>query len=109
MGLAGKIVGPVGSYPSALRAIDPKTAKMVWRHEFPTGGGSVGLLTTAGGLIFGADGGGNLVAFDANTGTPLWHSHIGTPSNAAETYQVDGKQYVLVAIGDTLYAFVLNQ
>ena len=28
-------------------------------------------------------------------------------SNAPQTYIVDGRQHILVAIGDTLYAFVL--
>ena len=40
-------------------------------------------------------------------GKPLWHSRIGNPSNAPQTYMVDGRQHVLVAVGDTLYAFAL--
>lgn len=110
MGLAGKAVGQVGAWPSALRAIDYKTGKAVWRHEFPgvTGaGGSGGLLATAGKLVFTGDGGGNFVAFDATSGKPLWHSRIGSPSNAPQTFAVGGKQHVLVAVGDTLYAFAL--
>jgi alcohol dehydrogenase (cytochrome c) len=70
-------------------------------------GGSGGILATAGKLLFTGDGGGNFVAFDATNGTPLWHSRIGSPSNAPETYSLDGKQYVLIAVGDTLYAFCL--
>jgi alcohol dehydrogenase (cytochrome c) len=110
MGLAGKAVGQVGAWPSALRAIDYKTGKAVWRHEFPgvTGaGGSGGLLATAGKLVFTGDGGGNFVAFDATSGKPLWHSRIGSPSNAPQTFAVGGKQHVLVAVGDSLYAFAL--
>jgi alcohol dehydrogenase (cytochrome c) len=107
MGLAGKAVGQVGAWPSALRAIDYKTGKHVWRHEFPGGGGGVGILATAGKLVFTSDGGGNLVAFDAANGTPLWHTHIGGLSNAPQTYALDGKQYLLVAVGDTLYSFTL--
>jgi alcohol dehydrogenase (cytochrome c) len=109
MGLAGKTVAGVGAYPSALRAIDYKTGKMAWRHEFPSGSGSGGILATAGKLLFTGDGGGNFVAFDATNGTPLWHSRIGSPSNAPETYTLDGQQYVLVAVGDALYAFTLNK
>jgi alcohol dehydrogenase (cytochrome c) len=109
MGLAGKMVAGVGSYPSALRAIDYKTGKAAWRHEFPQGGGSGGILATAGKVLFTGDGGGNFVAFDATNGTPLWHTRIGSPSNAPETYALDGQQYVLVAVGDTLYAFTLNK
>ena len=110
MGLAGKAVAPVGAWPSALQAIDYKTGKAVWRHVFPGvggEGGSGGLLATAGKLVFGGDGGGNLVAFDATNGTPLWHSRIGSVTNAPQTYLVDGKQHVLVAVGDSLYAFAL--
>ena len=110
MGLAGKAIGQIGSWPSALRAIDYKTGKAVWRHEFPGvngAGGSGGLVATAGKLVFAGDGGGNLVAFDATNGKPLWHTRIGTITNAPQTYAVDGKQQVLVAVGDTLYSFGL--
>ncbi len=65
------------------------------------------MLTTAGRVLFTGDGSGNFVAFDAEDGKPLWHSRIGNISNAPETYTIDGRQYVLVAAGDTLYAFTL--
>jgi len=32
-----------------------------------------GTVATAGGLVFSADDDGNLIAFDARTGKPLWH------------------------------------
>jgi alcohol dehydrogenase (cytochrome c) len=111
MGLGGKTTSGVGSAPSYLTAIDYKTGKAAWRHQFPGvtgGGGSGGILATAGGVLFTGDAGGNFVAFDANTGKPLWYSRIGGLSNAPETYLVDGLQYVLVAVGDALYAFRLN-
>jgi alcohol dehydrogenase (cytochrome c) len=62
---------------------------------------------TAGRLLFGGDVSGNFVAFDPTNGNPLWHSRIGNVSNAPETYMVDGKQHVLVAVGDSLYSFAL--
>ena len=40
-------------------------------------------------------------------GKPLWHTRIGNISNAPQTYLVDGKQHVLVAVGDQLFAFQL--
>jgi len=68
-----------------------------------------GVLSTAGKLVFAGDVSGNLVAYDAANGKPLWHAYLGTTvSNAPETYMLDGHQYVLVAAGDTLYSFVLN-
>src|SRR6185437_11834798 len=105
MGLGGKEEVNVGSGGSFLTAIDPKTGKAAWRHQYPGpgGGGGGGLLATAGGLVFGGDGGGNVVAFDASNGSPLWHSRIGSVSAPPETYMLDGHQYLLVAAGDTLY------
>lgn len=109
MGLGGKEELGLGG-ESFLAAIDYRTGKVVWRQKYPSvtgGGGGIGLLTTAGGLLFAADAGGNLVARDPANGKPLWHARLGNISNAPETYLLDGKQYVLVAAGDALYAFAL--
>jgi alcohol dehydrogenase (cytochrome c) len=109
MGLGGKEEVSVGNGGNFLTAINPITGKAAWRHQYPGpgGGGGGGLLATAGGLVFGGDGGGNVVAFDASNGSPLWHSRIGSVSAPPETYMLDGHQYLLVAAGDTLYAFTL--
>jgi len=112
MGLGGKEEVGVGGGGSYLSAIDYKTGKTVWKHRYRTavgdGRGSPGLLTTAGRLLFGGDVSGNFVAFDPATGKPLWHSRLAANvSNAPQTYLVGGKQHVLVAAGDTLYAFSL--
>ncbi|HEX4996952.1 MAG TPA: acido-empty-quinoprotein group A [Terriglobia bacterium] len=106
MGLAGKSVTMLGSLGDYLTAIDPKTGKVAWRHKF-YGGGAGGLLVTAGGVIFSGDGSGNFAAFDARNGNPLWHTPIGNISNAPQTYLLDGRQHVLVAVGDTLYDFLM--
>ena len=108
MGLGGRQASGIGNFGNFVTAIDPKTAKIAWRHQLPGGGGPSGMLTTAGGLLFAGDGAGNLVAFDAASGAPLWHARLGTVTNAPETYMLDGKQHVLVAAGDMLYAFRLN-
>lgn len=109
MGLGGKEEQSVGSTGGYMTAIDYKTGKVVWRHKFPGtgGGGAPGLLTTAGKLLFGGDLGGNIVAYDPANAKPLWHSHIGQVSNAPETYMLDGHQYLLIAAGDSLFAFTL--
>jgi len=111
MGLGGKEEVGVGGVGSYIAAIDYKTGKTVWKHQFRTatsdGRGGPGLLATAGRLLFGGDVSGNFIAFDPATGKPLWHSRIGNVSNAPETYLVDGRQHVLVASGDTLYSFAL--
>ncbi len=107
MGLGGRQGAAIGGYGNFITAIDPKTAKATWRHELPGAGGATGMLTTAGGLLFAGDGAGNLVAFDASNGALLWHARLGNVSNAPQTYTLDGKQYVLAAAGDALYAFAL--
>ena len=111
MGLGGKDEQMVASMGSYLTAIDYKTGKIAWRHRYPGvggAGGGNGILTTAGKLVFAGDVSGNLVAYDAATGKILWHARLGTISNAPQTYMIDGKQYVLVAAGDTLYSFYLQ-
>ncbi len=92
---------------SGIRAIDYHTGEMKWMHE---GGGPQGLLTTAGGLLFGNDGSTNFCAFDAATGKILWHTWMPTlTTNGAQTYMLDGFQFIMVAAQDTVYAYMLNR
>jgi alcohol dehydrogenase (cytochrome c) len=110
MGLGGKEEIGLGG-EAFLAAIDYQTGKVAWKVKYPSvtgAGGGTGLLSTAGRLLFGADAGGNFVARDVATGKPFWHARIGNISNAAETYLLDGHQYVIVAAGDSLYAFTLH-
>jgi alcohol dehydrogenase (cytochrome c) len=104
----------LGTLGRVLKAIDYKTGKVKWSRPLAmgaggsTGGQPSGLLSTGGKLLFGNDGGGNFVAYDPLTGKPLWHVGLGTnTSNGPETYMLDGRQYVVVGAGDTLYAFTL--
>jgi alcohol dehydrogenase (cytochrome c) len=103
----------IGTLGRALKAIDYKTGKVKWSRPMALtagsgGGPPPGLLSTAGKLLFGNDGGGNFVAYDPSTGKPLWHVGLGTnTTNGPETYILDGRQYILVGAGDTLYAFAL--
>jgi alcohol dehydrogenase (cytochrome c) len=112
MGLGGVDRVNVGAAGSFLTAIDPKTGTIAWREQYPgagEAGGGGGLLATAGRLVFGGDAGGNIVAWNAATGKPVWHSHIGPVTNPPITYMLDGRQYLLVASNDTLYAFALYE
>jgi alcohol dehydrogenase (cytochrome c) len=106
MGLGGKERVQIGSLGDYMVALDPLTGETKWRHEWPGRGGG-GVLATAGNVLFTGDGSGNFVAIDATNGKPLWRSRIGDPSNAPQTYMVDGRQHVLVAVRDRLYAFML--
>jgi alcohol dehydrogenase (cytochrome c) len=108
MGLGGKLEARAGTGGSFLTALDYKTGKAAWRFKYESGvGGGGGILTTAGKLVFAGDGAGNIVAHDAYTGKPLWHSKIGNVTNPPQTYMIDGRQYLLVGAGDTLWAFVM--
>jgi outer membrane protein assembly factor BamB len=67
----------------------------------------VGLLTTAGGVLFMSNGGG-IEAIDAKTGAPLWHSDIGGLSAPPEAFVMDGKPHVLAVTGGAMYMYALN-
>jgi alcohol dehydrogenase (cytochrome c) len=93
----------------ALRALDPATGQMRWEFKYLAPSWS-GALSTAGGLVFAGDMEGNLVAYDARKGKPLWHFETGSPVYSSPiTYAVDGRQYVVVAAGDALFSFALPE
>jgi len=90
-----------------LQAIDYKTGKIRWSHKWE-GTARTGILSTAGNLVFAGDPANNFVALHARTGEPLWHVNLGAGvSNGPMTYELDGTQYLVVAAGDTLYAFAM--
>jgi acido-empty-quinoprotein group A len=92
-----------------LEAIDYRTGKIRWSHEFPGKGlNGSGILSTAGGLLFTGDPSGNLTAWDPLNGRILWHFHLeSSVSNGPMTYELDRRQYLVVGAGDTLYGFAL--
>ncbi|MCU1327167.1 MAG: glucose dehydrogenase [Bryobacterales bacterium] len=95
---------PLGGGESSLLAIDYQTGGVRWKLGY---GNAAGILTTASGLVFTANSG-YLVGLDAENGKTLWKQNAGGPaSNAPITYQLGGKQFVVVSVRDTLYAFVL--
>ena len=91
----------------AIRAIDPVTAGVKWefRYQNPS---TAGVLSTESGVIFGSDADGNVMAFDATSGKNLWHFQTGAGITAVPvTFMLDGRQFVTVPSGTTLYAFAL--
>ena len=90
-----------------LRAIDYKTGKIAWQYAYARGSASAGVLTTDTGLAITGDAGGNLLALRTSDGTLLWHETIGRMGGAPVTYELEGKQYLLVTGGDTLFAYAL--
>jgi alcohol dehydrogenase (cytochrome c) len=105
----GAVQRGAGSFGGTLRAIDYKTGKTVWQHRYPGGGSQAGMLTTAGKLLFTGDNSEHLIAFDPASGKILWHAGLGANvSNGPETFLLDGRQYLAVGAGDSLYAFTVE-
>jgi alcohol dehydrogenase (cytochrome c) len=90
-----------------LRALDYQTGNVRWEHDLQGGGGTAGVLTTESGLVFTGDAARNVMALRASDGATLWHSTIGRVENSPITYELDGRQYVVVSGGSALYAFAL--
>jgi alcohol dehydrogenase (cytochrome c) len=104
-GWAGADYGIAGK--SFLRAIDYQTGKIKWSHPLGDGAGTAGVLSTESGLTFTGDNSVNVMAIRTSDGATLWHSNIGRVGNSPITYMLDGKQYLLVGGGNSLYAFLL--
>jgi alcohol dehydrogenase (cytochrome c) len=86
-------------YIGAMRAIDPKTGKIVWevKNGAPLWGG---VLTTAGNLVFWGTPEGLLKAADAKTGKVMWEFQTGSGVVAPPvTWMQNGEQYVSVVSG----------
>jgi PQQ-dependent dehydrogenase, methanol/ethanol family len=97
---AGFTIKPLyNDYIGALRAIDPKTGKIVWEYKNPAPLWG-GVLTTAGNLVFTGTPEGYLKAFDAKSGKEVWHFNTGSGVvGSPVTWEQDGEQYVAVVSG----------
>jgi glucose dehydrogenase len=115
----------VGGHPPGAKeyglvaAIDSVTHKIAWQKRSPwvlTGGS--GIMTTAGDLLFRMEGDGNFLAFNAKTGEQLWKFQTGsvtgptvlslTGGAPSAAYEVNGVEYITVAMSKALWAFKLN-
>ncbi|WP_116091695.1 acido-empty-quinoprotein group A [Sphingomonas crusticola] len=112
-GYAGGGGGSLGEAQRILMAIDPLTGKHAWEHPYvsiSSPGSTVGpgLMATAGNLLFTGDDQNNIIVYRASNGEILWHlKATANQSNAPISYMLDGKQYVVLAAGENLYAFTL--
>jgi alcohol dehydrogenase (cytochrome c) len=82
-----------------LRAIDPKTGKIVWenKEKFPLWAGT---LTTAGGLLVTGTSDGYVKIFDAKNGKELWKFQTGSGVvSVPVTWEQDGEQYIGLSSG----------
>ena len=97
---AGFTIKPLNDdHIGALRAVDPKSGRIVWevKNNAPLWGG---VLTTGGNLVFWGTPEGYLKAADAKSGKVLWQFQTGSGVVAPPiTWQQGGEQYVSVVSG----------
>jgi len=99
LGQGFRIQRKFDTHVGALRAMDPKTGKIVWEHLEPMPLWS-GTMTTKGGLVFFGTSDGYFKAADAKTGKELWKFQTGSGVvSVPVTFEMDGKQYVAIASG----------
>jgi len=83
-----------------VEAIEPLSAKAKWRTPILDIPHYSAMLSTSGGLLFTGKETGEFVAYDAETGKPLWQFQTGSGINAQPiTFTHKGRQYVAVQSG----------
>jgi len=95
--------GPLPSRQNAtgvLTSIDIGTGQVRWRQPLPYPAEG-GVLVTATGVAFTSDVGGNLYAFDAQSGRRLWTQFTGSSVvGPLSAYSLDGIEYLAVVVGE---------
>jgi len=99
---------------ASIKAIDVQTGNIAWENQLARGGMETirnvgGVMSTAGGLVFGG-----LVheflAYDADSGRTLWRIRLGGHISAAPiAYYVDGREFIAVMSGKSLFVFALPE
>jgi alcohol dehydrogenase (cytochrome c) len=90
-------------------ALEAATGQRKWEYRSSASKTDYGgLLSTEGGLVFGASGG-IFFALDADTGREVWHVSLGGNTKSAPiSFSVDGRQAIAVAAGRALFVFGLQ-
>ena len=97
---------------AVVRALDIATGSKKWEYFSPPLKTDLpyfysGLLSTGGGLVFGAPGG-YVFAVDSSTGHEAWRMFLGGDTHAPPiSFTVDGKQVIAVSVGRSLFMFGL--
>jgi alcohol dehydrogenase (cytochrome c) len=83
-----------------INALNADNGKVIWRYHAPAPV-LAGITPTAGGLIFGGDLEGNLLAFAARTGKVVLRMNLGGAlAGGVVSYSVGGHQYIAAAAGN---------
>lgn len=82
-----------------ITALDGQTGKVLWQYHAEAQV-QAGTVATKGGIVFGGDTLGNLLALDASTGAVLKRIDVhGALNNGLISYAIDGTQYVAAEVG----------
>jgi len=93
---------------AAIRAMDPQTGQRKWEYKLRDVTDS-GILTTASDLLFVGGREGYFMALNARDGELLWKTSVGGQVSAGPmSYSVDGKQYVAISAGNSLFVYGLR-
>jgi alcohol dehydrogenase (cytochrome c) len=99
--------GSEAAYGTA-KALEPISGKIKWEFKLHSLA-SAGLLSTAGGLVFGGDRDGNFFALHGESGKPLWNFQTGGTIWANPiSFLIDKKQHIAIAAGQSLFVFSLE-
>jgi alcohol dehydrogenase (cytochrome c) len=110
--IQGLIRGPINNWTDAaghgvILAIDPSTGDAKWKFNMFDVTDS-GVVTTASDLLIAGGREGYLHILDARNGSLLWRSNLGAQIRQNPmTYAVNGKQYVAVIAGLSLFVFAV--
>jgi alcohol dehydrogenase (cytochrome c) len=105
-GGGGEMKGGDDAY-GAIRALEGTTGKLRWEFRLLSPP-MAGLLSTAGGLVFGGAEEGNFFALDAENGKLLWELQLGAAIRANPiSFAIDEKQQVAITAGNSLFVFGL--
>jgi alcohol dehydrogenase (cytochrome c) len=92
----------------AVRAMDPATGTMKWEFKMADVT-DAGILTTDSDLLFSGGRDGYFFALNAVTGELLWKVSVGgRAQNGPMSYSVNGKQYIALAAGSSLFSYALK-
>jgi len=92
-----------------VAAIDTRNDKIAWKKEFRGAERPSGVLATGGGLVFQMPGDGNIEAYDAATGSPLWKFQTGAAGGSPPiSFESGGEQYIATIVGGNVWAFKLG-
>jgi alcohol dehydrogenase (cytochrome c) len=93
----------------AVRAYDPKTGERRWEFKMSDITWA-GVLSTATDLVFSGGREGYFFALNGRTGELLWKLNLGGQINSGPmSYAVNGRQYIAVSAGNSLFAFALRR